>query len=42
MGISRGAASPEVLLCARRHPEKVIYTGYSESFSQDWRSLRTN
>jgi hypothetical protein len=23
-------------------PEKVIYTGYSESFSQDWRNLHTN
>ena len=24
------------------NPEKFIYTGYSEGFSQGWRSLRTN
>jgi hypothetical protein len=24
------------------NPEKVIYTGYSEGVSQDWRSLRAN
>ena len=24
------------------NPEKVIYTGYSEGFSQDWRSLGAN
>jgi hypothetical protein len=24
------------------NPEKVIHTGYSESFSQGWRSLRAN
>jgi len=24
------------------NPEKVIHTGYSESFSQRWRSLRAN
>ena len=44
------ALSVVVAVCACRvfalsgpgNPERVIYTGYSESFSQGWRSLRAN
>jgi hypothetical protein len=31
-----------LVLSGPGNPEKVIYTGYSEGFSQGWRSLRTN
>jgi hypothetical protein len=41
LGVVVGAGVCRVFaLSGPSNPEKVIYTGYSESFSQDWRNLR--